>query len=66
MTDEEILNMLRLPAFNKSYFARKLYGNHRERVTLFHQKLKDEWQHFDKNEMSRLHEIVREFAATPI
>ena len=61
LTDSEVYNIISLPAFNKSYFARKLYGGKR---SAFAYKLK--WGTFDQNELSRLKEILRDLSATPI
>jgi hypothetical protein len=66
MTDEEIINMLQHPAFNKSYFARLMYGSGHTAATRFHNKLYRRGNEFTETEMIKLRIIVKGFAMTDL
>ena len=63
MTDTEIYHILEHDAFNKSWFARKLFKDEWE-VSNYHQKLK--YGTFNDGEMNRLREILKNFANSEI
>ena len=65
MTDQEIINFLRHPAINKSYFAHKLYNY--GSITLFYNKLHNrKGEYFNRYELNKLKDIITDLAAYPI
>ena len=57
-----VYGFLRHDAFNKSYFARKLYDKPDELIQKFHSKLYNrKGTHFSEYEIYKLHQIIIEF-----
>ena len=64
MTRSETMKALDHPCWNKSYFARKLYGDEQKNVCSFHSKLK--WGSFSIAEINRINLIFKEIINSEI
>ena len=63
LTDSEIYNILELPFWNKSWFARELYEG-KKATPAFHSKLKNGG--FTFKELNKLNRILKRIAETEI
>jgi len=69
MTSEEVLNIIRHPAFNKSWWARKYYKTDRKydpRVNVFINRLNGKGNSFNESEINGLREVILDFAKCEI
>ena len=64
LTDTELYNVLDLPFWNKSWFARELYPDRKRSADYFYNRLHN--KKFEFNELNKLNRIMKKIAETEI